>query len=83
VPPPAFVRIRYYGFLSHAKKGKLLQKIKINLETKTKISSQKQSTTSGVEIEKTQKTNLSSCCKAPVIIKLLAAVNTIQTWDSS
>ena len=34
VPPRAFVRIRYYGFLAHAKKAKLLPKIRFSLEDK-------------------------------------------------
>ncbi len=34
VPPKAFVRIRYYGFLAHAKKAKLLPKIRFSLEDK-------------------------------------------------
>ena len=79
VPPPAFVRIRYYGFLSHAKRGALLPKIKLNLETK--ITPKNQEPKSPTE----PKTNLSSCCQAPVTIQLLARIplTTFNPWNST
>ena len=76
VPPPAFVRIRYYGFLSHAKKGTLLPKIKLNL--KAKIIPKNQPTASTSE----QKIKLSSCCQAPVKIQLLGAIS-LTTFNPS
>lgn len=76
VPPPAFVRIRYYGFLSHAKKAALLVKIKINLEVK--IIQKKPLATNVQE----QKITLSSCCQAPVKILLLRAIS-FNPWNST
>ena len=80
VPPPAFVRIRYYGFLSHAKKGKLLPKIKLNLETKIVLKKQL-----AVTITPEQKIKLSPCCQAPVKIQLLEKfpLTTFNPWNST
>ena len=82
VPPKSFVRIRYYGFLAHAKRGKLLEKIKLNL--KTKIIPKKQTLKTTTDFQE-QKSKLSSCCKAPVKIQLLARISptTFNPWNST
>lgn len=80
MPPPEFVRIRYYGFLSHAKKGKLLPKIKLNLEAKIVPKKQLAAT-----ITPEQKIKLSPCCQALVKIQLLEKVplTTFNPWNST
>ena len=79
VPPPGFVRIRYYGFLAHAKKNKLLPKIKEALLTKLTVS------TPTKTLESKPETKLSACCLAPLIIKILSQkeLQTITAWNTT
>ena len=70
VPPKAFVRIRYYGFLAHAKKAKLLPKIRLSLESKLGISlvPRKKPPTKEIPAQK-----LSTCCQAQVVVLIIPA----------